>query len=65
MKFLLLLHVNPDVWNALTQDEQTEIMDGHGQFIEMITTSSGQWQLLTQKRVSPYPGMLFRASPHL
>jgi hypothetical protein len=39
MKFLLLMHINPAVWEALTADERTEIMDGHGEFIDTITKS--------------------------
>jgi hypothetical protein len=47
MKFLLIMHMNPDVWNALTEEEQKEVMDGHGAFMdtvrksgEMITTQA-------------------------
>ena len=39
MKFLLLLHVNPQVWNALTEDEQNEVMNGHEAFIDVIKKS--------------------------
>lgn len=39
MKFLLIMHMNPDVWNALTEDERNEVMAGHGEFIETITKS--------------------------
>jgi hypothetical protein len=39
VKFLLSLHINPTVWNALTPEEQQEIMNGHEGFIEMITKS--------------------------
>jgi len=39
MKFLLLLHVNPQVWNALTADEQNEVMNGHEAFIDVIKKS--------------------------
>ncbi|HMH92955.1 MAG TPA: YciI family protein [Streptosporangiaceae bacterium] len=31
--------MNPTVWDALTEEERTEVMDGHGAFIELITKS--------------------------
>jgi hypothetical protein len=39
MKFLLIMHMNPAVWNALTDDERAEIGNGHGAFIDTITKS--------------------------
>jgi hypothetical protein len=39
MKFLLIMHLNPEVWDGLTEDERTEIGDGHGAFIDAITKS--------------------------
>jgi hypothetical protein len=39
MKFLLILHMNPTVWDALTDDERAEIGNGHGAFIDTITKS--------------------------
>ncbi|GAA1393303.1 YciI family protein [Catellatospora coxensis] len=39
MKFLLLLHNNPAVLNALTDDQRTAIMNGHGDFIKTIQES--------------------------
>jgi hypothetical protein len=30
MKFLLTMHMNPLVWNALTDDERAAIGNGHG-----------------------------------
>jgi hypothetical protein len=39
MKFLLIMHMNPTVFNALTEEERNEIMDGHGVFIDTITKS--------------------------
>ena len=38
MKFLLLMQVNPAVLEALSPDEQKHIGDGHGAFIEAIST---------------------------
>ncbi|HWC83214.1 MAG TPA: YciI family protein [Pseudonocardiaceae bacterium] len=39
MKFLLIMHMNPAVWNALTEEERTAVMEGHGGFIDTITKS--------------------------
>src|SRR3981081_1687760 len=39
MKFLLIMHMNPTVLNALTEEERIEIMDGHGVFIDTIKKS--------------------------
>jgi hypothetical protein len=39
MKFLLIMHINPDVFGALTEEERNEIMSGHGSFMDLITKS--------------------------
>lgn len=39
MQFLLIMHMNPTVWEALTEDERTAVMNGHGSFIETIKAS--------------------------
>jgi hypothetical protein len=39
MKFLLIMHVNPMIWEALTEEERNEVMTGHGAFMETIRTS--------------------------
>lgn len=39
MKFLLIMHMNPAVWDALTEEERQEVMSGHGPFIETIKKS--------------------------
>jgi hypothetical protein len=39
MKFLLIMHVNPQIWDALTEDERNEVMTGHGSFVETIRES--------------------------
>jgi len=41
MKFLLVLHNNPAVLEALGPDEQQKLMDGHAAFIE-ATQNSGE-----------------------
>jgi hypothetical protein len=40
MKFLLIMHMNPQIWQALTEDERNEVMKGHGEFMETIRASS-------------------------
>ncbi|WP_432975256.1 YciI family protein [Dactylosporangium sp. CA-233914] len=39
MKYLLLIHMNPDVWSTLTQADIDEVMTGHERFIKTITES--------------------------
>jgi hypothetical protein len=39
MKFLLIMHVNPAVLDALTEEERGEIGAGHGAFIDTIKKS--------------------------
>ncbi|SFB55583.1 Uncharacterized conserved protein [Amycolatopsis marina] len=39
MQFLLIMHMNPRIWDALTEEERKEVMDGHGAFIEAVTES--------------------------
>ncbi len=39
MKFILIMHMNPQAWNALTEDERDAVMNGHGAFIEAIQAS--------------------------
>lgn len=51
MKFLLIMHMNPAVWNALTEEERTQIMAGHGDFIETVTASGEM--ILTQALADP------------
>ena len=37
MKFLLTLHMNPAVWETLGDEQQNEVYEGHGAFINLIT----------------------------
>ncbi|UBU18162.1 YciI family protein [Nonomuraea gerenzanensis] len=39
MKFLLIMHQNPQVWDGLTEEQRNEVMSGHGGFMETITKS--------------------------
>ena len=39
MQFLLIMHNNPAVWDALTDSERDAVVTGHGQFIKTIQES--------------------------
>ncbi|MFG6195659.1 YciI family protein [Nonomuraea sp. JJY05] len=39
MKYLLIMHMNPRIWDALTEEERNEVMGGHGAFMETIQKS--------------------------
>ena len=58
MKFLLVLHNNPAVLEALGQDEQQKLMDGHGAFIE-ATQKSGEL-IVTQALGDPSQSAVVR-----
>jgi hypothetical protein len=51
MKFLLLMHMNPTAWEALTEDERNEVMVGHGAFMDTVTKSGEM--ILTQALADP------------
>jgi|SRR5581483_1916050 len=59
MKFLLIMHINPDVLNALTPEEQTEIGQGHGAFMDTITKSGEM--IMTQALADPSQSAVVRA----
>lgn len=40
MKYLLMIYMNPTVWDKLDDAARQEVFDGHEGFIKMITTSS-------------------------
>jgi hypothetical protein len=58
MKFLLIMHVNPELWNALTEDERNEVGAGHGAFIDTITESGEM--ILTQALADPSQSAVVR-----
>jgi hypothetical protein len=58
MKFLLIMHMNPAVWNALTEEERNEIGNGHGAFIETITKSGEM--ITTQALADPSQSTVVR-----
>ncbi|MDF5754373.1 YciI family protein [Spongiactinospora sp. TRM90649] len=39
MKFMLIMHNNPQVWDSLSEDERNAVMSGHGPFMEGIKKS--------------------------
>lgn len=51
MKFLISMHINPAVLEALTEQEQAAIGEGHGRFIEELK-AAGEL-LSTQALVDP------------
>ncbi|MDT7773143.1 MAG: hypothetical protein QOC67_2067 [Pseudonocardiales bacterium] len=51
MKFLLIMHNNPAVWESLTESERDEVMTGHGDFIKTIQQSGEM--VVTQALADP------------
>ncbi|MEV0009887.1 YciI family protein [Streptomyces sp. NPDC047973] len=39
MKFLLIMHIDPAIMEALTEAERQEIMEGHGAFMKTLRES--------------------------
>ncbi|MCK2215413.1 YciI family protein [Actinomadura sp. ATCC 31491] len=39
MKYLLIMHNNPRIWDALTEAEREEVMSAHGAFMETVRAS--------------------------
>lgn len=58
MKFLLLMHMNPTVWESLTEDERNEVMNGHGAFMETVRNSGEM--VLTQALADPSQSAVVR-----
>jgi hypothetical protein len=58
MKFLIGLHINPAVLDALTQEEQEAIGAGHAKFMEELK-ASGEL-ILTQALVDPSQAAVVR-----
>jgi hypothetical protein len=51
VKFLLIMHNNPAVWESLTESERDEVMTGHGDFIKTIQQSGEM--VVTQALADP------------
>ncbi len=60
MKFLLIMHVNPAVLDALTEEERNEIGTGHGAFIDAIKKSGEM--ITTLALADPSQSAVVRAS---
>ncbi|SEG91575.1 Uncharacterized conserved protein [Actinacidiphila yanglinensis] len=58
MKFLIGLHINPAVIDALTDDEKAAIGEGHSRFIEALK-ESGEL-IITQALVDPSQAAVVR-----
>ncbi|GAA2776581.1 YciI family protein [Saccharopolyspora taberi] len=39
MKYLLIMQLNQEIWDALTEEERNEVMNGHGDFMKTIQES--------------------------
>lgn len=39
MKYLLIMHTNPVIWDSLSEKEKNDVMEGHGPLLEMIKES--------------------------
>ena len=39
MKFMIIMHMNPAVWDALPEERRQAVMDGHGPLLKHITES--------------------------
>ncbi|WIM92597.1 YciI family protein [Actinoplanes oblitus] len=58
MKFLIIMHINPAVLDALTEQEKAAIGDGHGRFMEALK-ESGEL-ITTQALVDPSQAAVVR-----
>ena len=58
MKFLIGMHINPAVLDALTDEEKAGIGEGHGRFIQNLK-DSGEF-ILTQALVDPSQAAVVR-----
>jgi hypothetical protein len=58
MKFLISLHINPAVLDALTEEEKAGIGEGHGRFMQNLK-DSGEL-ILTQALVDPSQAAVVR-----
>lgn len=59
MKYLLIMHVNPQILDALTEEERAAIGEGHGAFMDKIR-ESGEF-ITTQALGDPSTSAVVRA----
>jgi hypothetical protein len=60
VKYLLAMHMNPDVWDGLTERDKDEVMTGHGEFIRRIRESGEM--ISTQALGGPADSAVVRVS---
>jgi hypothetical protein len=58
MKYLLIMHSNPAVWDGLSEKERNEVMTGHGKFMEEIK-KTGEF-VFTQALTDPSKSSVVR-----
>ncbi|NUP49558.1 MAG: hypothetical protein HOW97_19950 [Catenulispora sp.] len=58
MKFLISMHINPAVLDALTDEEKAAIGEGHGAFMESLKASGEM--IMTQGLVDPSQAAVVR-----
>jgi hypothetical protein len=39
MKYMLIMHTNPVIWDSLSEEERNGVMEGHGPLLETIKAS--------------------------
>jgi hypothetical protein len=59
VKYLLIMQMNPDVMAALSEDDRSAIMNGHGEFMKTIQESGEM--ILTQALGDPVNSTVVRA----
>ncbi|MET9002783.1 YciI family protein [Amycolatopsis sp. Hca4] len=63
MKYLLAMHMNPDVWAGLSERAREEVMTGHGEFIRRIRESGEM--ISTQALAAPAESAVVRVKDGL
>lgn len=58
MQFLLIMHMNPEIWEALTEEERQAVMAGQGEFMKMVKESGEM--VITQALADPAASAVVR-----